>query len=534
MNLEQALGILSKSSPYAVSTELDNSQDKLAVYKKYIYIETEIEADFAQSLTSMNSGDILFLCGSSGDGKSEILTRYSQQFKSRIDFHLDATHSFSPDQTAIEALDDRFLKTKQTQRPLVLGVNIGMLGNYAEEGSTSHDDIKSSLKAFLDSNSQNIPENHRYLDFEHYPKFKLSQEECTSEFADSLIHKLTNTSLENPFYALYQNQIQKTGHSRLTANFGLLGLESVRKTVVDLLLKARLIKDQFLTARTLLDFIHQIITGKSYLFDNLFLGGDNDLLSHIRSFDPSNIHTRKVDEFILQFSLGIEDEEFLLLEKQAREYGVFEINNPQSYLRLAYIVKNEAEFDNAYLNDLRRDFENTLVARFANNWVLHKDFDGSGSQKKELNLFYKEVLIASIHKYCNRHAPTLDKDTFFVAQYNGFKIAAELEVKPNFVEIAANSANPARIGYFVAHIQVDDQPLIPMPISIKLMELLIKITQGYRPNKHDKNAVLLLDEAIDQLLNQANRKNVLTIIKDDRRYKVTDEGDSYFEVSGLV
>ena len=533
MKLKQALGILSKSSPYAVSTEKSDVHDKLATYKDYIYIKTDIEDDFVTSLKAMNAGDILFLCGSSGDGKSEILTRYSQLYKSRIDFHLDATHSFSPEQTAIQALDQRFSETKETNRPLVLGVNIGMLGNYAEEGDDVHSDIKVSLKQFLNGKVDEAAANHTYLDFEQYPKFTLAEEECTSEFADELITKLTTQTLDNPFYALYKNEIEKKGHTKLTANYALLGLDSVRKTVVELLLKARLIKDQFLTARALLDFIYQILSGKSYLFDNLFSGGDNELLNHIQSFDPSCIHTRKIDEFILQFSLGIDDAEFLLLQQQIKDYGVFDINTPQSYLRLAYIVKDQPEFSNSYLDELKLDFENTLVHRYAQNWLLHTNFDGSQSHKKQLTKFYKDVLIASIHQYCNRNAPNFDKNTFFVSEYNGYKIAAELDVKPAFNQITEWVSKPSKIGYFNAHIQVEGKALSPMPISIKLIELLSKITHGYRPNKHDKNAVLLLDEAIEQLLTKANSKNVLTIIKSNTRYKVTDEGEDYFEVSEI-
>ena len=72
-----------------------------------------------------------------------------------------------------------------------------------------------------------------------------------------------------------------------------------------------------------------------------------------------------------------------------------------------------------------------------------------------------------------------------------------------------------------------------MPISINLMELLIKINQGYRPNKHDKNAVLLLDEVIEQIIIVANEKDTLFILKGDKRYKIANEDDEYFEVSGI-
>ena len=530
MKLIEALSIMSKSSPFAVSTER-TSESLLQTYKNHIYIETDIEKDFKKELTSVKPHEIIFLCGSSGDGKSEILTRYSQDFQSSRDFHLDATHSFNPNQTAIQALDERFRAFKANDKPLIVGINIGMLGNYAEEGDEQHSDIKATIKAFLENRVDDIPGCYKFLDFEQYPKFTLSQEGSTSEFAAKFLFRLTEPKLENPFYALYQNEVKKSGHNQLTANYALLGLESVQKNVISMLLKTRLIKDQFLTARALLDFVFQILAMKGYLFDNLFSGSDNELLGHLQSFDPSNVHTRKVDEFVLQFDLGIEDDGFNQLRDQVKELGVFDVSTAASYLRLVYLLKDEESFSNDYINDLKQDFENTLVNKYADVWLLHKEFDGSGRQKKELTKFYKETVIAAIHRYCNRNAPLLDKDAYFISEYNGFKTAVELEVKPDFNAI--KGCGVKKIGSFNAFIQVDGHTLLPMPISINLMELLTKINQGYRPNKHDKNAVLLLDEVIEQVVSVANEKDTLFILKDENRYKIANEDDEYFEVSGI-
>ena len=76
MRLREVLGVLSKSSPYAVKTErelaLANSLDAV---KNYLYVATDIEADFHNYLKLLSFGDkkIIFLCGSSGDGKFELL-----------------------------------------------------------------------------------------------------------------------------------------------------------------------------------------------------------------------------------------------------------------------------------------------------------------------------------------------------------------------------------------------------------------------------------------------------------------------------
>lgn len=187
MNLAKALSILSKSSPYAVSTEREQNQDHLADYKRYIYIQTDIETDFKKALLSARPNQIILLCGSSGDGKSEILTQYSQKHKATHDFHLDATHSFNPSQTAIHTLDHRFSEFKQSNKPLVVGINVGMLGNYAEEGAGEHIDVKNAARSFLACNRSEIPEQYVFLDFEDYPKFTFSNEGSASDFAEQFL-----------------------------------------------------------------------------------------------------------------------------------------------------------------------------------------------------------------------------------------------------------------------------------------------------------------------------------------------------------
>ncbi|WP_068740388.1 DNA phosphorothioation-dependent restriction protein DptF, partial [Oleiphilus sp. HI0117] len=81
----------------------------------------------------------------------------------------------------------------------------------------------------------------------------------------------------------------------------------IQKVVIELLLSARIRKDQFITTRMLLDFIYCILTGPGYLFDNLFNGGDNELLGALAEFDPSLIRNRQLDLFVLHRSLEFED-----------------------------------------------------------------------------------------------------------------------------------------------------------------------------------------------------------------------------------
>ena len=214
-SLEDALMVLSKASPEAVCVERTNQQKN--IYKSYLYIETDVERDFRKILESLHPGQILFHCGSSGDGKSEIITRYSSKPKhiEKIDFHLDATHSFKPNQTAVEALDARFKRTLESQRPLVIGINIGMLGNYAKDGSDELPHLKEVIAQFLDGRKSHISDNFIFIDFEDYPKFMFKEDGFSSSFVEPFLKKLTDHSESNPFYQLYQQDFAQFGHTYL-------------------------------------------------------------------------------------------------------------------------------------------------------------------------------------------------------------------------------------------------------------------------------------------------------------------------------
>jgi DNA phosphorothioation-dependent restriction protein DptF len=78
---------------------------------------------------------------------------------------------------------------------------------------------------------------------------------------------------------------------------------------------------------------------------------------------------------------------------------------------------------------------------------------------------------------------------------------------------------------------VDDVPLT-VPVNINLLNLMQKIVDGYRPNKHDKNTVVLLDELIEELSQVANRVTTLHIVKGDQHFTVKNADEDEFEVSG--
>ncbi len=185
MQFINALGVLSKSSSYAVTTENDLDKD-LVKLKESLYVAMPIEQDLFDLLGKItkNTKKVVFLCGSSGDGKSELLLRAKQKFdNSHIKFHLDATHSFEPHDTAIGTLNKVFKEFEAGNHSLVIGINIGMLGNYAEEAENLC--ISGKLKKYLELKEKS--DDFNFINFEDYPKFEITEDGYKSEFITRLL-----------------------------------------------------------------------------------------------------------------------------------------------------------------------------------------------------------------------------------------------------------------------------------------------------------------------------------------------------------
>ena len=96
MDFEELIETLSKGSANAVTT-LGSNVAELNAIKEYLYVETPVEQALRGELDrNLKTPRVIFVCGSSGDGKSELFRRIHSNYAKKVRFHLDATHSFDP------------------------------------------------------------------------------------------------------------------------------------------------------------------------------------------------------------------------------------------------------------------------------------------------------------------------------------------------------------------------------------------------------------------------------------------------------
>lgn len=524
--LKNALSILSKSSQYAVSTIREVNKNNIDELKNYLYIETDAQKDLEEVFSRVHNNIIVFVCGSSGDGKSELLTRYKKQYGEEYLFHLDGTHSYSPNETAIHALNKRFSEFKSSEKPLIIGINTGMLANYVAEGLDDHSDIKESIKDFLRGSETN--QDHIFIDFSN----RSILAEGDKSFALKLIKKLTDPVESNPFYQLFLFESNSlTSPSILHVNYGLLSNVSIQEKIEELIEIVRLKFDQFITARAVLDLIYELLSDKNYLFDVLFTESESELLRQMNRFDPSQMHSYEIDQFKLQFNLNILNPEIkLFIDSCQKNWGVFAFNSADSVLRFMLMIQSDKDVSTDVKNIIS-PANQSVILDYKKIWRMHKNYSEGGSSKQELNIFYRETVVSAIQRYCNRHAQELTKGQYYLYELNGYKVACDLDIKFNFASIAANKPNEA--SFFYACFIVNGQAVRPIPINFNLLDLLKKINNGYRPNKQDKNAILILDEIVDLVRDIGISMNTLYIYHNDEKLKVTNENDEYYEASGF-
>ncbi|EEQ5619056.1 DNA phosphorothioation-dependent restriction protein DptF [Escherichia coli] len=544
ITLRNALSVLAKSSSFSVTTVTYRQKDEFDQLKEQLFVKQEIETELQRYLEIAKPGEIIFLCGSSGDGKSEILTRCQSnlRYQQRFNFHLDATHSFAPRQSAIDALNDLFSNHHQYSSPLLIGINTGMLANFAREGAECHLAIRTAIDSFLSADQEESRPyrswNCSFFDFEHYPKFQFNEKKQYSSFIKTLLDNLTRNDDSNLFQFIFRHDETVNPELKEVANYKLLCLPGVQDVLITQLFKVRLIKDQFVTTRTLLDFLHHLLMGPGYLFDNLFTGAENDLIKKISDFDPARLHTYEIDQFILRYELGLVDpelDEFLAalaplhvrFDRQCVKPG-----DAASLIRLFWLLQDES-LGNNYHQKFSVFFNESLFEHYSEIWHLHKNYTADSEQKKALNRFYTSELIAGIQRYANRKAPELSmqKEEFFLGEYGGVKITAPVELKPDWEAIRnKNTAHPTG---FDVHLKVGKNSLLPVRIGLNLFELLNKLNNGYRPNKYDKNAIVLLDEIVELITEQAKSSSEIKFYAGGQRVYRAKSDDDMLTISGM-
>ncbi|MWN88974.1 DNA phosphorothioation-dependent restriction protein DptF, partial [Escherichia coli] len=82
-------------------------------------------------------------------------------------------------------------------------------------------------------------------------------------------------------------------------------------------------------------------------------------------------------------------------------------------------------------------------------------------------------------------------------------------------------------------LKVGQDPLDPIRIGLNLFELLSKLNNGYRPNKYDKSAIVLLDEIVELIAEKAKSSSEIKFYDGLKRVYSARADDDMITISGM-
>ncbi|NYS30424.1 DNA phosphorothioation-dependent restriction protein DptF [Pantoea sp. WMus005] len=528
LNFYEALNVLSKSSKYSVSTlRMSSDIDEFQRLKDHLYVESEIQEDVAEQLKKIAAGDkeIICLCGSSGDGKSEILTKLYGAHKEEVIFHLDATHSNSQHKSAVECLNDRFVEYKKNEKPLVIGINIGMLQKFIKQGCDTHSEIKNAIERYFNNRKKKGFSfgGVSFYDFECYPRISFSKEVITSDFIKSFLNKLTEKSDENPFYNLYLSD--KKAGGMISKNFDVLSLPGFQDKLIELFGLARLLDEQFLIPRVFVDFIFQILTKQNDdgIVGNVFSDFDNAFSKCFQKMDPVKLHNKAIDDFYLQYATNSFEEDGLKLKDKLNLLTGHKLSS-KGIIRASLMFKNYSE--DVFIYDLEEEdiIKKALKYYLKLIAIYEKDELNSADENACLDII-EGLIVNSVLIYSNRMLNERSEGFIVSRSHESYSICNKINVQADLDSIEKHKL----ISYDKISIPLilnNDCSLV-IDIDINTIIQCIKISQGYRPNRQNLESVAKLDEMVRRFVEKTKSADSLRLLKGKRTILIDKHRNRY-------
>lgn len=414
-----AFDLLAKSSPASVSTQGSSSETERRL-KAYLYVKDAVHDALVRTLQERAGvqRSVVFLCGTSGDGKSELIRRVRPEFEATYRFHVDATHSFRPDGTALDALTELF--AADDPRPLLVGVNLGMLANFANHAPSTHGDLKAEIKGFFGKKSP--AHQARFVDFNDFPKFTADAEgRLTSPFLLEVFRRATARVPENPIFEAL-NGDEKVLTQRWK-NFRLLGHPAIQRRLLHVLALCHLRDGVFLPNRTLLDLLHYLIASEGYFFDALFTSDQSELFRSAAALDPAARRSKETDQFLLS-NQSAGPEAIAFRDTLVRDVG-FPLDDvqPHGWLRLYYLLQGETFGNNFHLR-FAPTLDDPALGRYLETWAAHVARD-----RARIRGFCEETLRPALLAFANRAYPRVGSNRLYLGRRGTSVLSAPIHIK---------------------------------------------------------------------------------------------------------
>ena len=119
-----------------------------------------------------------------------------------------------------------------------------------------------------------------------------------------------------------------------------------------------------------------------------------------------------------------------------------------------------------------------------------------------------------------------------IEELSNFNIAERIDLKPdlsNFQSPVGELGNRFKTDILLKFKVNYDDEIIPLNIDYTLYKMITKLNNGYKPNKNDKEDLVIFSEFIDDLIKNGSSDEELLIEDINNKLNFTLEFDSTFD-----
>lgn len=547
------------------AAEAVENANSFSTFKNYLHVNRPIQEKVEEILLERfkkEGGNLFLLCGSVGDGKSHLLAYLNQHHEdvmSKYTVFNDATESFSPSKTTLETLEG-ILKgfsdqhIDQNEEKVIIAINMGVLNNFINREHSEY--TYNRLKTFIEESdlfSSKILTHAEegpfdLVSFVDYQMFELTPNGVESAYFETLLQKICAKTDSNPFYVAYQKDLENGKHTVVHENYKFLSNEFVQKQVVQIVIKVMIQFKHSVSSRHFLNFIADILIPHDFKDSNVLMESDrlaqtlpfllfnssdrSQLLDYIKLVNPLHSRIEVIDELLVTLNT-LTEWSSLIDERVGVEIG-------KEWLR-PFTDNTEGE---EILEVLISQFVHTLYLTkesFAKDCLdsvydqyLEYLYNFNKNSRPKIRDFYKCLRTAIF----NWKGSPINEHIYLNLLENDLAIAQKLRLNPDPNVMNAEERHESKLQTFkqsipVAFIGTDKNNPARLEIDYALFKLLVKVEQGYRPNKKDEEDATAFIEFLEKLMDFGNKKDelIFDFVAENKKYRLLNDE---FEEHGFI
>lgn len=532
--------ILQKSS-----TETVVHANAFGPFQNYMHIIRPIEEEIIHKLKFIKTCEtpqLMFICGSVGDGKSHLLAYLKQNHPELLEgfyIHNDATESYSRTKSAEETLEQilqPFDDGETATKHIIVAINIGKLHNFyirQEEAGRFKE-----LRHYIDSlqifeKKEKLEEDvtadcFHAVDFSKVKYYRIDKTGVSSPFYSEVLQKITAVHTANEIYNAWKQDLDNGIRTIAHENYEMLMDVQVQKRVVEKLVQTIIRNKMIVSTRSFYNFIFDIIVPSSVLMNpnrtgfalqntlpNLLFESLNrsDVLSSMSELDPLNDKGMLEDEIITNIFIHADVSTYLKQLLCANETLMFEKTVQDAISKDAY--KEIAKYAIRIKALLEDEPSDSIYSKFIQ--YIYSYYKGEYEPLEELFEILEQVLF----KW--KGSP---RDNYIYVSNEAqkdYRLAVPVDLVPKVDEFVFDREKSEFIEASEYFLTIGFNEYL-FELDLRLFEFLILVNKGYCPNLTEINEAIQFEEFYNKVVREAEEK--------EKRFLLVHlQSNTHFEVA---